>query len=161
MKKTSRLISLMMAMGISIAISSCGLLRLGKSAIKYGDDFGQFIDDIARIGGKNSDELGDIAKGANVAQELHKFIKEAGIRSKSRTKLKVITAIEDGNLNISKKSLWQVAYETSIEELNKIPKKIQNQQTLSNIGQEMADFISNQIEEEIDEEYDEEVVFID
>jgi len=161
MVKKTRFVFLLLAMAMSLVTSSCSLVRTIGKIIQHGDDVIRLGDDIIRVPGRVSDELSDAVRGARASQEIYDFIKSAGLRAKNNTKQQVKTAIENGDSTISRESLWQVAYQTSMEELVKGLRNVQRQQDLSELGSKMADAISEQVENEVEEEYGERVMFID
>jgi hypothetical protein len=135
------------------SISACSaaddVLRAGiKTASRSADDAARVADDAAKV------SVGAVNPGA--AQQLKAFIKASG-KAKASAKQQAYAYVNAGQPKIARESLWQVAYQTALSELERYSGKVAKAE-LQDIAAAAAYEILYEVEAEIENEYGNQIV---
>ena len=143
------------------SISACSaaddVVRAGvKAASRSADDAARVADDATRV----ADDATRAATGTvnpEAVEKLKAFIKNSG-RAKENTKQQAHSYIQAGQTQISRESLWQVAYQTALSELEIYSEKVARAELM-----EIADAVAHEIlydtESDLQNEYGSQIMF--
>jgi len=130
--------------------------RVADDATRVADDATRVADDATRV----ADDATRAATGTvnpEAVEKLKAFIKNSG-RAKENTKQQAHSYIQAGQTQISRESLWQVAYQTALSELEIYSEKVARAELM-----EIADAVAHEIlydtESDLQNEYGSQIMF--
>jgi len=150
------------------SISACSaaddVVRAGvKAASRSADDAARVADDATRVADDATRVADDATRAATgtvnpeAVEKLKAFIKNSG-RAKENTKQQAHSYIQAGQTQISRESLWQVAYQTALSELEIYSEKVARAELM-----EIADAVAHEIlydtESDLQNEYGSQIMF--
>jgi len=151
------------------SISACSaaddVVRAGvKAASRSADDAARVADDATRVADDAAARVVDDATRAatgtvnpEAVEKLKAFIKNSG-RAKENTKQQAHSYIQAGQTQISRESLWQVAYQTALSELEIYSEKVARAE-LMKIADAVAHEILYDTESDLQNEYGSQIMF--
>jgi len=152
------------------SISACSaaddVVRAGvKAASRSADDAARVADDATRVADAAAaarvvDDATRAATGTvnpEAVEKLKAFIKNSG-RAKENTKQQAHSYIQAGQTQISRESLWQVAYQTALSELEIYSEKVARAE-LMKIADAVAHEILYDTESDLQNEYGSQIMF--